>query len=202
MTGSDCAEARFAKSFPTNAERLSSACNRRRPLAVAQAAPTEGRAQAALGSLRLVARWLRDADLPVEAPATTMTSPGQPRCEEMLVVDRGGTALKLPASLDVIPVRIVAAAEWAAAAVRVSNWLRMIPVITATRGLTPRGLTKSLLALVDRPLALSFIEHEMSVGDPSVVRSTIFDLLRTGHLRAPILHTHPLSLHTAVEPRA
>ena len=122
--------------------------------------------------------------------------------EEMLVVDRSGTATKLPASLDGIPVRIVAAAELASAAAWVSNWLRMIPVITATRGLMPRGLTKSLLALVDRPLALSLIEHEMSLGDPCVVRGAIFDLLRTGQLHAPSLHTHPLSLHTAVEPRA
>ena len=122
--------------------------------------------------------------------------------EEMLVVDRGGAATKLPASLDGIPVRVVAAAELAAAAVWVSNWLRMIPVITATRGLAPIGLSKSLLALVNRPLALSFIEHQMSVGDPCVVRGAIFDLLRTGHLQAPGLHTHPLSLHTTVEPRA
>ena len=121
--------------------------------------------------------------------------------DEMLVVDRGAVGTKLPASVDGISVRVIAAAELAAASMWASNWLRMIPVITATRGLTPRGLTKSLLALVDRPLALSFVEHELSAGDPSVVRGAIFDLLRTGKLQAPSLHTHPLSLHTTVEPR-
>jgi len=47
--------------------------------------------------------------------------------------------------------------------------------------------------------ALSRIEHELSVGDPSLVRAAVFDLLRTGQLRAPSLHTQALSPHTLVE---
>ena len=35
---------------------------------------------------------------------------------------------------------------------------------------------------------------------PTVVRGTIFELLRTGQLMAPSLHTQALSLHTLVEP--
>ena len=82
----------------------------------------------------------------------------------------------------------------------VANWLRMIPVINATRDVQPKALIKSVLCLVHRPLALSLVEHELSVGDPAVVRGTIFELLRTGQLMAPSLHLQALSLHTLVEP--
>jgi hypothetical protein len=120
--------------------------------------------------------------------------------EEMLVVERGQGSAKLPQSVHNTPLRLVPAAEQAAAAVWVSNWLRMIPVINATRGTAPKALIKSVLSRVRRPLALSLVEHELSVGDPAVVRGTIFELLRTGQLKASSLHTQPLSLHTLVEP--
>ena len=120
--------------------------------------------------------------------------------EEMLVVERGQGPTKLPKSVQNMPLRQVPAAEQAAAAVWVANWLRMIPVINATRGTAPKALIKSVLSLVHRPLALSLVEHEFSVGDPAVVRGTIFELLRTGQLMAPSLHTQALSLHTLVEP--
>lgn len=108
----------------------------------------------------------------------------------------------LPQSVQDIPLRLVPAAEQAAAAVWVANWLRMIPVINATRNVQPKTLIKSVLSLVGRPLALSLVEHELTVGDPAVVRGTIFELLRTGQLMAPSLHTQALSLHTLVEPRS
>jgi len=120
--------------------------------------------------------------------------------EEMLVLERGQMAAKLPSSVQDIPLRLVPAAEQAAAAVWVSNWQRLIPVINATRGLAAKSLVKSVLSLVRKPLALSLIEHELSVGDPAIVRGAIFELLRTGQLVAPGLHTQPLSMHTTVEP--
>ena len=120
--------------------------------------------------------------------------------EEMFVVERGQGFAKLPQSVQNIPLRLVLAAEQAAAGVWVSNWLRMIPVINATRGTGPKSLIKSVLSLVRRPLALSLVEHELSVGDPAIVRGTIFELLRTGQLMAPSLHMQALSLHTLVEP--
>lgn len=123
--------------------------------------------------------------------------PGQ---EEMLVVEREQGSAKLPRSVQNVQLRLVPAAEQAAAAVWVANWLRMIPVINATRGTTPKNLVKSVLSLVRRPLALSLVEHELAVGDPAVVRGTIFELLRTGQLMAPSLHTQALSLHTVLEP--
>ena len=118
----------------------------------------------------------------------------------MLVVERGQGSAKLPTSVQNTPLRLVPAAEQAAAAVWVSNWLRMIPVINATRGTAPKTLVNSVLSLVRRPLALSLVEHELSVGDPAVVRGTIFELLRTGQLMASSLNTQPLSLHTLLEP--
>lgn len=123
--------------------------------------------------------------------------PGQ---EEMLVVERGQGSAKLPKSVRDVPLRLVPAAEQAAAAVWVANWLRIIPVINATRGTAPKNLVRSVLSLVRRPLALSLVEHELSIGDPAIVRGTIFELLRTGKLMASSLHTQPLSLHTLVEP--
>ena len=91
-------------------------------------------------------------------------------------------------------------AELAAASTWVSNWQRMLPVINATRGLLPRGVAKAVLNFVREPVALGRVEHEHCVGDPSLVRGTIFELLRTGLLRAPALHTQPLSLLTLLEP--
>ena len=123
--------------------------------------------------------------------------PGQ---EEMLVVERGQGPTRLPKSVQNVPLRLVPAAEHAAASVWVANWLRMIPVINATRDVRPKTLIKSVLSLVRRPLALSLVEHELTVGDPAIVRGTIFELLRTGQLIAPSLHTQALSLHTLVEP--
>jgi len=54
--------------------------------------------------------------------------------------------------------------------------------------------------LVREPVALSLVEHELAVGDPSLVRGAIFELLRTGRLLAPSLHSQALSLHTPIEP--
>ena len=108
--------------------------------------------------------------------------------------------MKLPGLAQDVPLRLVPAAEQAAAALWVSNWMRMIPVINTTRDVQPKSLIKSVLNLVRQPLALSLIEYELAVGDPAVVRGTIFELLRTGQLMASSLHTHALSLHTQVEP--
>lgn len=120
--------------------------------------------------------------------------------QEMLVVERGQGFAMLPQSVQDISLRLVPAAEQAAAALWVSNWMRMIPVINTTRDVQPKSIIKSVLNLVRQPLALSLVEHELAVGDPAVVRGTIFELLRTGQLMAPSLHTQALSLHTLVEP--
>ena len=81
------------------------------------------------------------------------------------------------------------------------------PVVTAATvsgregtALSSKAVVKSVLSLVCRPLALAVIESELSFGDPAVVRGAVFELLRTGQLMAPSLHTQPLSMHTMVEP--
>ncbi len=120
--------------------------------------------------------------------------------EELLVLDRDRATDKIPESLDGIALRLVPAAELAAAGTWITNWLRMLPVITATRGLVPRSLLRAATDLVREPVALSLVEHELAVGDPSLVRGAIFELLRTGRLLAPSLHSQALSLHTTIEP--
>ena len=120
--------------------------------------------------------------------------------EEFLLLDRDDDERPVPDRIDDVPVRLVASAELAAASTWVSNWQRMLPVINATRGLLPRGVAKAVLNFVREPVALGRVEHEHCVGDPSLVRGTIFELLRTGLLPAPALHTQPLSLLTLLEP--
>ena len=120
--------------------------------------------------------------------------------EELLLVGHGDTESSVPDQLDGMALRVVAPAELAAANIWVANWQRMLPVINATRTLLPKGLAKSVLSFVHEPIALARIEHQFSIGDPSPVRGVIFELLRTGGLCAPALHTQPLSLHTLLEP--
>ncbi len=124
------------------------------------------------------------------------------RCdgEQQLLVDRA--AEPAPETVNGLPVHRIAAAELAAAAMWVANWQRMLPVVNATRTCLPKGLAHSVLRFVRAPLALSLIEHQFSIGDPPLVRGAIFELLRTGQLRAPSLHSQPLSLHTLLEPAA
>ena len=120
--------------------------------------------------------------------------------EELLVVDRGRLPTDLPELIDGVSLKIVPSGELAAAATWTTNWLRIIPVINATRSLASKNLTRSVLNLIRSPLALSRVEHELSPGEPSLVRGTIFELLRQGRLSAPSLHTQRLTLNTVVEP--
>ena len=120
--------------------------------------------------------------------------------EEMLLLGHGDAEQVVPDHIDGMALRVVAPAELAAANIWVTNWQRMLPVINATRTLLPKGLAKSVLSFVREPIALARIEHQFSIGDPSLVRGVIFELLRTGGLCAPALHTLPLALHTLLEP--
>ena len=120
--------------------------------------------------------------------------------EELLLLEHGEAEHAVPDHLDGLALRVIAPAELAAANIWVTNWQRMLPVINATRTLLPKGLAKSVLSFVHEPIALARIEHQFSIGDPSLVRGVIFELVRTGGLCAPALHTQPLSLHTLLEP--
>jgi hypothetical protein len=120
--------------------------------------------------------------------------------EEMLLLGHDEAECAVPDQFDGMALRVVAPAERAAANIWVANWQRMLPVINAARTLMPKGLAKSVVEFVHEPVALSRIEHQFSIGDPSLVRGVIFELLRTGLLCAPALHTQSLSLHTLLEP--
>jgi hypothetical protein len=98
-------------------------------------------------------------------------------------------------AVDVVPL-----AELAAARTWISNWIRMLPVINATRSLVPKSLIRALLGRVVEPQPLARLERDLSVGDPTLVRGAIFDLLRKGQLGAPSLRDQPLSLHLTLEP--
>jgi len=120
--------------------------------------------------------------------------------EEMLVIDRAGGADATPQTASGVALRVVPPAELVAARTWIANWLRMIPTINATRKLLTKTLLESAVAVLRSPMPLGQLEHELSTGDPSVVRGALFELLRTGRLTAPSLHTHTLSLNTIVEP--
>jgi hypothetical protein len=120
--------------------------------------------------------------------------------EEMLLLGHGEAEQAVPDQIDGVALRVIAPAELSAANIWVTNWQRMLPVINATRPMLSKSLAKSLLAFVREPVALACIEHQFSIGDPPLVRGVIFELLRTGRLCAPALHTRALSLQTLLEP--
>ena len=119
---------------------------------------------------------------------------------EMLLLDRGDLAQLSIEPVGGVLLRVVARAELAAAGIWIDNWKRMLPVINATRGLLSKGLTEAVVKLVREPAALSQVEHALSAGDPSLIRGAIFEVLRTGRLRAPALQTQQLSHSTLLEP--
>jgi len=106
--------------------------------------------------------------------------------EELLLLDRDRAINKIPESLDGIALRLVPAAELAAAGAWITNWLRMLPVITATRGLVPKSLLRAATNLVREPVALSLVEHELAVGDPSLVRGASDDALKQTDYISPV----------------
>jgi len=120
--------------------------------------------------------------------------------EELLVLAHSEAEQAVPDQFGGVALRVIAPAELSAANIWVTNWQRMLPVINATRTLFPKSLAKSIVAFVREPIALACIEHQFSIGEPPLVRGVIFDLLRTGRLCAPALHTRPLSLQTLLEP--
>jgi hypothetical protein len=78
--------------------------------------------------------------------------------------------------------------------------MRMLPIINAARNALTKSALKSICGFVRESTSLAVIERKFTNGDPSVVRATAFELLRTGQLHAPELHTRPLSTTTLLEP--
>ena len=96
-----------------------------------------------------------------------------------------------------LSIRRVDPAELAAARVWIENWQRMLPYVVANQGLIRPTLSEAIVRFVAVPQRLLAIEREFSTGDPVLVRAALFGLLYGGRVRAPELHTQPLSLLTS-----
>ena len=97
------------------------------------------------------------------------------------------------------PLRVITPPELAAASIWIENWQRMLPVINCCAGLVTPALKKSVLALGNFPITLLAMEGALAKTQPMLLRAAVFELLRTGALVAPSLHTQRLSLHTILE---
>lgn len=120
--------------------------------------------------------------------------------DEFLMVTQGDTAQTLPCTVDKTALRCITAVDRAASSVWISNWTRMLPVINAARDAISKTTMKSVSRYVREPISLALIERQFSNGDPTVVRATLFEMLRIGQLVSPALHIESLSLNTTLEP--
>lgn len=142
-----------------------------------------------------------------ERPAFLVTDPSRTvdfwvqrrRHEELLLLQHGEPAIA-DECIGTLALRAVPLAELSAHRTLIANWQCILPHVNATQGLLPHGLKDSVLRTVRAPTALGLVEHDLRVGDPSLVRGAIFDLLRIGQLRAPDLRTEPLTARTLLEP--
>lgn len=120
--------------------------------------------------------------------------------QEFVVLVTGEMPTDLPKEHDGKPLSVVTPPELATASIWIDNWQRMLPVINCSANLVPPALKKSVLALANASITLLSMERELAKSQPMLVRAAAFDLLRTGGLVAPSLHTQKLSLHTVLEP--
>ena len=119
--------------------------------------------------------------------------------EEYFWIISSHDAPDLPITLHDLTVHYVHDAELAANAVWVANWQRILSVVNVSHSLLDPALMKLVRAFVKQPVALGSLEAQFACGDPVRVRASIFELLRKGHLVAPVLRTQPLSLYTPIE---
>jgi hypothetical protein len=159
-------------------------------------------------------QWIRlEADPSVstfcERPARIGPDPTSPlisfwvsrkQAQEFVVLITGQRQVDLPNEHDGKPLRVVTLPELSAASIWIDNWQRMLPVINCSVNLVTPALKRSVLALCNASITLLTVERELIKVQPMLVRTAVFDLLRTGGLAAPSLHTQKLSLHTVLEP--
>ncbi len=120
--------------------------------------------------------------------------------QEFVMLLTGDAPADLPNQHDGEPLRVVTPPELAAASIWIDNWQRMLPVINCCSGLMSPALKKSVLTLANVPITLLSMEGALAKSQPMLLRAAAFELLRTGVLVAPSLHTQRLSLHTILEP--
>jgi hypothetical protein len=159
-------------------------------------------------------QWIRlEADPSVstfcERPARIGPDPTSPlisfwesrkQAQEFVVLITGQRQVDLPNEHDGKPLRVVTLPELSAASIWIGNWQRMLPVINCSVNLVTPALKRSVLALCNPSITLLTVERELTKMQQMLVRTAVFDLLRTGGLAAPSLHTQKLSLHTLLEP--
>lgn len=122
------------------------------------------------------------------------------QAQEFVMLVTGERSTDLPNEHDGKPLRVVTSPELVASSMWIDNWQRMLPVLNCSANFVPPALKKSVLALSNASITLLAMERELAKAQPMLVRAAVFDLLRTGHLTAPSLHTQKLSLHTVLEP--
>ena len=117
--------------------------------------------------------------------------------EAFLVMDETALQDCVEIGVDILAIRHVDAAELAASRQWTQNWEHMLPVINASIGSIPSSLATDVRRFLDAPRPLMQIERHFAIGDPSVVRACVFELLRIGYLAAPSLRTEALTLTTS-----
>jgi len=122
------------------------------------------------------------------------------QAQEFVLLIANEVPADFPHEHDGEPLRVVSLTELATAEIWIDNWQRMLPVINCSADLVNTALKKSVLALSSSSTTLATIEHELGKTQTMLVRAAVFDLLRTGGIVAPSLHTQRLSLHTILEP--
>lgn len=132
---------------------------------------------------RLADFWMRQAD-----------------SEQLQVLDAENQVTSVMIDDTDLSVRTVQLVELAAARTWIDNWERMLPAIVSCRQLVTLSLQNSILKFIVEPMPLARIEQECVTGDPTLVRATLFDLLRRGQLQAPQLQTEALSYLTFFQP--
>lgn len=122
------------------------------------------------------------------------------QAQEFVMLVSGQRQADLPNEHDGRLLRVVTSPELAAASMWINNWQRLLPVVNCSVNLVTPALKQSVLALCNASITLLAVERELAKAQPMLVRTAVFDLLRTGGLAAPSLHTQKLSLHTLLEP--
>ena len=113
--------------------------------------------------------------------------------EVLLVLDVEDQPHTIRLGATELELHCVPSAEFAAARTWICNWERILPTIISCGHQVSSSLQNSILKFISEPTPLARIEQEFVMGDPTLVRAAIFNLLHQGKLRAPQLHVEPLS---------
>ena len=75
----------------------------------------------------------------------------------------------------------------------ISNWMRILPVVTNCLPLVTDALLDQILVRLSNPMRLVDLERTFLPEDPVLTRAAVYDLLRRGHLIADKLDSTPLT---------